>query len=250
MTNERVRREDPSRTEPMREWRQLFRGPESQGNESEASHHNGGSQRPWESAITDAVNLGYRIIEEQMNQGKRVAEQISTRTYTTNSIGDDASELVRRLLRFYTDIGSTCLEFVDSVSRSTVFQGNLREWVDGGLGRGNNNTSEMTSQPATNGHGDIPIDIASAQPVRIALDLNGTPDRSNLHIGPLKSLDGCKPELARILFDYSSGLREPILRVRIPSTQPADTYTGVIIDTRSKRAVGNLSIEICTDSSE
>jgi hypothetical protein len=231
MTKERLRRTDPPRTDPIRDWEQLFRRPDptasdvnGAGNGADAQQQNGANGHAWDDAVTHAVKLGYRIVEDQIDQGKRVAEQLSERSYTSNSVGGDVSEFLRRLLQFYTDMGASCFEFIDSLTRSSEFTDNVLDWVDEGLsGTAAADAGDAGRQHA---HRQIAIDIQSDRPARV------------------HGLEASNPPLTDIEFVYEDDASEPVLRIRVPDGQPADTYTGVVVDTSTNQPRGTLSVRI------
>jgi hypothetical protein len=249
MTKERLRRTDPPRTDPIRDWEQLFRRPDptasdvnGAGNGADAQQQNGANGHAWDDAVTHAVKLGYRIVEDQIDQGKRVAEQLSERSYTSNSVGGDVSEFLRRLLQFYTDMGASCFEFIDSLTRSSEFTDNVRDWVDEGLsGTAAADAGDAGRQHA---HRQIAIDIQSDRPARVSLDVSDAGPAGQLGIHGLHGLEASNPPLTDIEFVYEDDASEPVLRIRVPDGQPADTYTGVVVDTSTNQPRGTLSVRI------
>ncbi len=249
MTKERLRRTDPPRSEPIRDWEQLFRQPEPDSPQkdeatdgAEAAEKNGANDHAWDDVVTHAVKLGYQIIEDQISQGKRVAEQVSDRSYTSNSIGGDVSEFVRRLLQFYTDIGATCFDFIDALTRSTEFTDNVRGWVDEGLTNSSGKEPDLATEAAS--YQNVPIEVVSEQPARVSLDLAGIARNCRLGVHGLYALDPSNPPLRDIEFNYGVAEHQPTLRIRIPQGQPADTYTGAIIDADTNQPRGTLSVVI------
>lgn len=259
MNKERLRKENPSRSEPIREWQRMLReagvNRSADGDGSNGSSHSGGNgahEKSWDDAVTDAVSVGYQVIEEQIAQGKRVAEEISKRSYTTNSIGGDVSELVQRLLRFYTDIGSTCFELIDSVSHSTVFQDSMRGFGDKESANAAQEPpagGQQSSSQQTNAQANVPVDVVSESPARITLDINGPINGCKLGVHGLFALDSAKPPLRETRFHYTSTDAQPTLRVRIPPGQAPDTYTGVVIDTNNNQPRGTLTVQISDEES-
>jgi hypothetical protein len=249
MKNERLRRKDPSRTQPIRGWGQLFRQPSADpatGNGSSDPSGAPDEDKSINEAVAEAVDLGYRIIEEQINHGKRVAEQVSTRKYTSNSVGDDASEMVRRLLQFYTDFGSICFDMIETFSRSSILSDGVRNLMN----RGPTGEQDAAEKPINGsaGLGTLPLDVQSARPARVELDLEGLPNGCRLGVHALCALDPEKPPLRDICFLYDDHPERPTLKVRVPADQPTDVYTGVVIDTASNLARGTISIRIGDDT--
>ena len=247
MTKERLRRTDPDRSEPIRDWEQLFRHPEQQppeinGNGQDKSGENGSDGPAWDDAVTHAVKLGYRIIEDQISQGKRVAEQFSEKPRSNHSVGGDVSDFIRRLLQFYTDIGATCFDFMESLTRSKEFNDNIRGWVDEGLTGG---APIKANNDATSGdHHNIPVEVQCEHSVRVSLQLTEEAKGSRLGVPGLFGLDPSHGALQDIEFNYEPGQQWPTLIVRIGKEQEADTYTGAVVDTATNEPRGTLSVYI------
>lgn len=249
MTKERLRRSDPPRSEPIRDWEQLFRQPQSDnagkndtGNGEDRSAQNGVNGRGIEDAVTNAVKLGYRIVEEQIRQGKRAAEQVAERPQATSSIGGDVAEFVRRLLQFYTDIGATCFEFIDSLTRNKGFTDNVRGWLDEGLARAEQLQSANNHQ--ADSYQNLPIDVQSTHPTRVALQLSGPATGCQLGVHGLYGLDSSNPPLRAVTFRYATPDEPPTLCIRIPQDQPADSYTGAVVDMGTNQPRGTLNVTI------
>lgn len=249
MTSERLRRKDPARTEPNRSWGQLFRQSSADSAfETDSSGANGASSddKSINEAVSEAVDLGYKIIEEQISHGKRVAEQVSSRNYTSNSVGDDASEVVRRLLQFYTDFGSICFDMIETISRSSILSDGVQNLMNP-----KSAAAEGAGEKPINGSagfGNLPLDVQSARPARVEINLDGVPNDCSLGVHALCALDPEKPPLRDIAFLYDDHSERPTLKVRVPADQPSDVYTGVVIDTATNLARGTISIRIGDDT--
>jgi len=261
MTTNRTRREDPTRTEPYRQWEQLLKtgkrpgaanGAGNGANNGATANGDAGQQHAnghsaglgvgaIDKTITDAVKLGYKIIEEQIDQGKRVAAELSGRSYSTNSIATDTTDFVKRLLRFYSDIGASCFEFIETLSRNVPV---------GSAGRAAPQPPAGNPAPPVNGFGsaaasrNVPIEVAADVPTRVSLDLMGPVGQRSLAVHGLHALDPATAPLRDIAFGGGSPTDTPTLYVRVPSGQPEGSYTGVVVDADTNQAYGTLSIRI------
>ncbi|MEJ2273019.1 MAG: hypothetical protein P8Y01_00340 [Woeseiaceae bacterium] len=245
MKSERLRRKDPARTEPNRNWGQLFRQPSADsafGTDPSGANGASSDDKSVNEAVSEAVDLGYKIIEEQISHGKRVAEQVSTRNYTSNSVGDDASEVVRRLLQFYTDFGSICFDMIETFSRSSIFSESVQNLMNRESAVADGAGDKPVSGSA--GFSCLPLDVQSTRPARVELDLDGLSKGCSLGVHALYALDPDKPALRDIAFLYDDHSARPTLKIRVPADQPTDVYTGVVIDTATNLARGTISIRI------
>jgi hypothetical protein len=240
----RHRREDPVRTAPIRNWKTLFRRPDSWGSdeldEGGEAHTPSNGERSWDNVVSHSVQLGYKIIEEQIQQGRRVAEQVRERSYGTGELGNDASELVERILHFYTDLGSLCFELIETLAHNRIlngeaFRGRGAKAPGNGLGG---------SHESASGQHSVSIEIVSGTPTQVTLNLNETPNGSLLAAHDLHALDAGKPPLRDIVFERGDGDGPPILKISIPTEQPPDIYSGAVIDKDTNLPVGTLCIRV------
>ena len=245
----RLQREDPARTRPIRNWGTLFRRSDSRGPEvdKDSKYEDSTNRgRSWDDVVSNAVERGYKVIEEQIRQGQRVAQQLTDRSYGPRAMGGDATELVERVLGFYTDLGALWFDLIDSMMRNPILSGDVmrspppsREMsAPGASGNG----------AAANGHSGIPIEIASASPTRVTLNISAPPNGCRLGVHELCALDKAKPPLTDIHFD--NGAECPTLRISIPQRQPPDTYSGTVIDTDTNEPLGTLCILIRGDGAD
>ncbi len=260
MNKRRLRREDADRTEPLRNWQQLFRTSESwpdsgdgepleggarssaehDGADSTRSHANNEGQRDprKDSAVSDAVGLGYRVIEDQIRQGRRVAEQLTGRVRGGGLGGDGVGDLIQDVLRFYTDLGNICFELLGSVVRNTA------PGAEKSRPSGQQSRAAAGNHAAADGRHTYNFEIVCAQPTKISLDVRACVNGTVLAAHALQALDADKPPLTDISFAPGDAEEGPSLRIRIPEGQPPDVYTGVVIDRDTNQPQGTLSVRI------
>jgi hypothetical protein len=215
----------------------------------ERGARNGVGARTLDGTIADAVKLGYQIIEEQIEQGKKVASQLSASSYSANSLGGDTADFLGRLLRFYSDIGSTCFEFIETLSRSVPGVSAARSRPGNTMQQSSASFDGMArpERPAKNADGaaDVAMEIASAVPVRVALNVAQTAMHRRLGVHGLFALNSSIPPLQDVEFRREGFADAPTLVVRIPDGQPAGTYTGAVIDFENNEALGTVTVHIC-----
>jgi hypothetical protein len=270
---ERMRRADPARTEPIRHFDQLFQqsetggfdarhtggdgapGPDTDGTgdrraggtngAGEADGHargqfGGAGGRAFDDAVTEAVRMGYRIIDEHITQGQRVAEEIAGGDYSSSAAGGDAAEFARRALQLYADFGATCFDFVESLSGKGELQNALRDWL-AALPLGAASARAPAPGPSAS---PLPIEIASVKPARVSLELSPAAANAELAVPGLYSVDPARPPLRDVRFIAAAPGVEASLSIRVPADQPADTYAGAVIDLATREPCGTLSIQI------
>ena len=218
---ERLRRPQPERTAPIRNFSTLFKEP-NRRSQAEAG----------DDAVVTGVKLGYSVIEDQIRQGQRVAQQLNERLYGGEPGNKDVGDIYQRLLRFSSDLGSLYLELLDTVAKSTRVDELFRP-----------RNTEKSPESQAGETANIAIALESARPVEVTFNVWSIQTKGKLHPQPLRALDAALDPLTEIRFEYADG--EPVrLRVSVPSGQAPGTYTGLIVDSETNDAKGSLSVRI------
>jgi len=208
----------------------------------DAAGRNGASGSQADDVVSHAVNLGYRIIEEHIDQGEWVAEQLSSQSSDSRTPGGDTSDFVQRLLRFYADVGLVCFEFIETLSRNTVLQDSVRGFMDDGFAPSGADAGGAAEQSAA--HRNVPVDMVSENPACVALELSAPLNGCALGVHGLFALDPSRPPLQDIGFHSDGTEAVTTLKIRIPPGQPTGTYTGAVIDAATNQPRGTLTVHI------
>jgi len=229
---ERLRRDDPERTRPIRSWFNLYRRSDSWDLRDPGASAAGVADS-WNEVVAHGVDLGYRVIEEQIAQGRRVAEQVGRRSYDSNAMGNDFREVNERMGRYYGDLMGLWLEFMTSLA------GAFAPWAPAPPP-----AAAPSATPAASGGGaGIMLDVVSARPTQVTLDLHpGTPPLG-LHCQALRALEEGKPPLTEVAIERDLNGR-PILLVRVPEAQPPGVYVGAVVDRVTGQSRGTLSVQV------
>ena len=197
------------------------------------------NKRPVEGVAAEAVELGYKVIEEQIRQGQKIADQITGRMSGSDSgsPGDVPPALLDRMMTFYSDLGALWFEMIESVANNPSFSD-----LAGGLGAGRPNGK-------SNGHGGgaaLPLEIQSQRPVdvKVNVDLGKLAPGGAPTVIELRTLDPQIDAIRDIRFDERNDDWSPILRIRVADSQPAGTYSGVVIDSSTNEPIGTLCLRV------
>jgi hypothetical protein len=237
----RLTREDPDRSGPIRSWDTLFRPSDASAEPAEAPPQTDEreSAPSWNETANRAVERGYQVIEEQIRQGQRIAEKFRSRAYDAQDAGDEVSQLVERSLRFYTDVGAMWFELVESLLRNPVMS--PTEIYRRQAAAGADARTEKGSRASHSTERDLDIEVSSRKPVRVTVDMSAPVDDA-LVVQALRALDAAKPPITGVRFERAPG--RPVLRIDVAPEQPADAYTGAIIDTRTNLPTGVLCVSV------
>jgi hypothetical protein len=210
--------------------------------------NNGAGNHSTDDVVTRGVELGYRVIEEYLRQGQRVAQQINGRSYSIGRAGADLQELVERVFRDSTDLLSLWVGFVSSLAANSELTGTFsRAWQPSPF----EPPQKGTSAYAASSNGGPPhqgtavsIEVVSSRPVQVTLDLYPQSAGLSLMTPGLHAMNVQMPPLTDITFEISSDAGVPRLRVRVPEGQPPDVYTGVVVDRNTGLPRGTLSVRV------
>jgi hypothetical protein len=247
----RLRREDPVRTDPIRDWATLYRRSDSWGTHDSATDQEPAKDRVQDDSpndmVTRGVELGYRVVEEHIRQGQRVAQQINNRSYSLGKVGNDVQELAERIFRDSTDLLSLWFGMVNSlVGNPDLVRSFSRSWQPRPESQNNGtSTNGVSPNPGPTNRGAIvSIEIVSHSPVHVTLDLYPQSEGLSLVTDGLRARDPQKPPLTDISFEPSSDKARSSLRIRVPEGQPPDVYTGVVVERNTGLPRGTLSVRI------
>ncbi|HSP99393.1 MAG TPA: hypothetical protein VL049_19395 [Candidatus Dormibacteraeota bacterium] len=233
---EHLRRKDAVRTSPYRNWSTLFRpaDPCAAGDRHAASENGSGAaaSESWSDVVSRGVDLGYKVIDEQIRQGQRVAEQIGSQSYGPWAMGGDAQELGERLLRSTTDAMALWFELLTGVfGRADLLRPFAREATAPG--------HAPVAVPTA-----VSVEVASARPARVTLELQPNCAAHPLAAFELRALDASKPPLSDVAFDADPSGKLVSVRVHVPDGQAPGVYSGVVVDRESGQPRGTLSVRV------
>lgn len=250
---QRQRRQDPERTGPVRNWGTLFKSSRSgaplMGADDTGNREQG--EATWDSAVSRAVEMGYKVIEDQITQGRQIAEQLSRGAFNTgpdDAFGPDgqhtpANDLIERLMHFYSDMGSLCFEMLETVTSNPAFADLLRGGMAAGAARPGTATRTQDSGSHTEA---VTIEILATQPTgaRATLEWVQPPTGRMLAVAQLSTLPPQPATLTGIEYVAATDDWQALLRIPIPPGQPPGNYSGVVVDASTNQPCATLSLMI------
>lgn len=242
---QRLRREPLRRTQPKRHFSKLFdqtgQGGETMGSTDNKSNGAGdydhsrddgyqNASSNWSETVAQSVNLGYRVIEEQIRQGQGVAGKLNSQAYEFGKVGGDVQEMFKRMAQSYTELMTLSVGLMDSVSRD----------FGSTLGR----TVGSASQPHRSTTQDdihVSVRLSSEAPAQVSLNLNTA--QGELFVEGLRDRDPEKPAISAVEFSRAPD-NSLLISVMIEKGQPAGVYHGAVTDLATDRSVGTLSVQL------
>jgi len=175
------------------------------------------------------------VIEKYITEGRRTAEGFSNQPYTNPAANGNLQNILERMLRFQAEILPLWIETLATLVKIDPSRTGYGAAPDAWPRRnGGRNTETMAAS----------IEVVSLRPVQVSVELRPNSEAQSLVALALNAVDSRKPALTDISF-VSDEVQAPIkLRIRIPESQPAGTYSGVIVNRDSGETRGTLSIRI------
>jgi hypothetical protein len=223
---DRIKRPEPSRTQPFRNLSTLLGAPPHRNGEGGARAREQTASGSIGEAVSRSVALGYRVVDEYIRQGQRAAQRLNDRSLGPETITRDVQDLTTRMAQYASDFLGVWFEVIEL---ATV----------GGNGHRNGNHADTppVAPPIPRPLRDtaaertrVRIAVASAQPAEVALDLAPDADRRTLVVHALRAVDPDKPRLADVRLVAGEPGEPLTLHVKVPDGHPAGVYNGLIID--------------------
>jgi hypothetical protein len=239
---QRLRRQKPSRIEPMRDWSNLYRAADSWEKpeaspeaDSTAENVRNGAD---DSAVEHGVHAGYRVVDEhirQIREGQWIAGEINHGPYDTRGIGDDVLDIFERLYRYSRDLMPLWSDLAGFLARGPRLLRDLA--LNGG-------EDFETRSNGDGGATSIAVEVSSRRRTRVCIDLRTDATILALAVRGLYAIDPAKPPLTEACFVRANGDEGVTLQLHVNDDQPAGVYSGVIVELESGMPRGTLSVTI------
>lgn len=273
--SDRPTRAQPERSRPNREFSNILN--QNTGSTSNGTDNAQASGENWTDTVGYGVKLGYRVIEEQIRQGQRIAQQVNSGSYGMGSMNNDVQELAQSIQRYCEDSAQLYLKLMGSMTsdltgRATgngdaagpwnapvgeimeTFLGNLGKFTSpesytGATGFQPNAGSAGGFNQQTNGHAahrpvqpytSIQLQVHSTKPVEINVNLQSAADK--FEVDRLHEQDASLPAVTNVILALSE--QTLTVSVTIDDDQPDGNYNGIVYDAGSRSHCGTMSIRI------
>jgi hypothetical protein len=219
----RRRRPKPARTRPVRDASTLFKGGDPAA-ESAAGIAD---------AVSQSVRLGYGVIKEQIERGRRTAWQFGGQNTQQEGAAGELNDIGRRILEFSSDFGALYIDLMEAMAR-----------LPSAAHRGHASSAQASSgTPGASGT-SLEVEIDARRPSRVAIDLEPGAALAELAVRALLGADENAAPLTRISLDKGTEGGPLVLRVVVPDDQASGVYTGVVVDRSTNAPRGTLSVTL------
>jgi hypothetical protein len=229
---ERRRRSPPSREGPNRA---VLPGADEAtiAPDAPASASAAGREPP-DAVVDQAVAAAYRVVEQNVEQGRRAAERLRAAAQEAHGPAPNAREAAGRLLHITRDLGAAWVDLLAAMLREPEVKA-LVERV----------TLHDRQRPPPAGYtapASLIQRVRSRKPLEVTLSAMPPLDAPPATAG-LLALDATSAPLRDIRFalEPAGGLE---LQITVPDDQPADVYTGTVVDGASRLPIGALTVRV------
>jgi len=246
--DERLHRKDPERTAPIRSLADYLARTNTRTRDDASSNgtcSDGTAHANASSGHDDGVGLAYRVIDKHINDGRRSAEALNGQPYNSRATTDRVQEVIERTIRYSTELLPLWIEALTTAIR--VDPPRMPSPMPSSFGASPppiwDGNGHEASSASSEGSTAIAIEMISTQPVTVSIDLRENSERMPLVTLGLRALERDKPELSEIEIasNGESGIK---LRIRVPASHPAGTYSGVIVNQETGESRGTLTVRV------
>jgi hypothetical protein len=260
MPPSRIKKPELERSRPIRTFDGLFGRSRPQG--ASGGNASRGDGSPGGSTVTNAVDLGYRIIDEYMRQGQAFARSAWSPGPAGDPLDVEPQQLAERMYQYASDFAGTWVEYVQAMMARAPSPfappgptappppgANI-----GGFDIGHDDSSPQGSvarEPRTDEETGRPtaprvsIDLASKRRTEITVDLRPGFARTPMFAHDLRARDSSIPRISGIAVNVDPSEDVVTIRIRVPDDQPPAVYSGLLVDEATNLPRGTVSIRIC-----
>jgi hypothetical protein len=260
--SERLRRPEIGRTDPVRKWETLFGPPADDAGPPDPPR--GSTEKEATNPITRGVELGYRVMDEYVRQGARVAGLRGGSATSSGTTGTGLPQLTERMFQYASDFASVWLEAMGVMMRNGGAAGEGPAPVasngaaaaavadppgDPRPASANGRSAHQETSPRNgtslrNGTISLAVEVASRRPVQASIDLRPGSIDGPMVVQDLRSRDPRRPRLKGIVLEAAPGGKQLTLRLKVANRHPAGEYVGAIVDQSTGVTRGTLTVTI------
>jgi len=236
---ERRKRPSLDRTKPVRSWTPASGATASAAPPAATTGSDDAKPRPrFEDAVARSVELGYRVVDDYIQQGQRAAQRLSEGRLSAEVLTSEVNDLGGRIARYASDFFGAWVELLELAAVGSAARQSA--------GNGPAAPEPPPAPPPTRkpSNGGLRVAVVASRPVEVALDLRGERVTGTLRVHELRAADPKKPRLSDVKIVSDGPDATPILRVRVPDEHPEGTYEGLLIDEGTNRPVGNVRLVV------
>lgn len=227
----RAKKPIPERTGPIRD------GWTPPGLAGAKGHHTGGHEDVGE-AVAEAVRAGYRVIGENLRQGRAAADRMAAGRYEIADAPEELTVLGNRLVQLGRELSTVWFDLVGAVLRDPGLKDVLKPL------HAKAPVHAPAAAPAATGPMLSVVFLGSERARAKAVPMQVAERPSSLVTAGFHALGTGQPPITQVRFTVSGDGEGIVALVEVPEHQPAGHYSGTVCDAASGEPVAALTIEI------
>jgi hypothetical protein len=258
-TNDRRRRPPVERTHPVRSWAALLDGGARRASEADAPASDPAGRVTH--AVSKSVEIGYRVIDDYLQQGQRVARRLSDGSSGAEIWATEIQDLGVRMARYASDFMAAWMELLELTARGgggaprpaarPETAGPSASPPAPAAHRSPGATSPAGPAPAAEPGARVRVAVRSRLPIEVDVDYR--PERVGgpaVRAHALRAFEPEKPRIEGVSFRPQTAAEPATLFVHVPDDQPAGSYEGLLVDEATNRPVGSVRVDVIAPADE
>jgi len=233
MNDERAHRPKPARKDPFRTIAGMWRAAGSAADDVADDDAPGDG-----SFVDEGVRAAYTVLDAYLRQGRRVARSIGQYSLPMMTNRWRSGGRQTRLIRLTSELTANWFELLGLITEGFL------PLLDPGFEPDESAEPAAAPEPPAGAPArtSVTYDIASSRPVLVRLDFQPGKATSRLTCHGLRSVEAGHAPIAATFVARDE--HDVVVTIRVPEHQPAGLYTDVVLDSRTGRIVGTISLEL------
>ena len=237
-SSQRLHRTVPDRDRPHRAVRSDAASPAARGQPAPTTTIHNPSSDAAPSVVTRAVETAYRIVGDNVQEGRLAAERLHAAARPPEQEPPSAKAVANRLMHMYRELAITSGDLVAALLRES----DARALVD--QISGHNRHAPGHGAGVAAGAVSITQRVRSRKPVEVTLSsLSALRPGMALAVAGLHALTPASTPISGIVLVVGADGRLEV-DITVPDDQAADVYCGTVVDVCSRQPLGSLTVRV------
>ena len=186
--------------------------------------------------VADAVRAGYRVIGENLRQGRAAADRMAAGRYELTDAPDDLSALGNRLVQLSRELSTVWFDLVGAVLRDPGLKDALKPHPP--------KAASPAHPPEAGGPMLSALFLGTDRARARAVPMQVAERPSSLVTAGFHPLGTGQPPITKVTFTVSGDGQGIVALIEMPENQPSGRYTGTVCDASTGEPVAALTIEV------
>jgi hypothetical protein len=195
-----------------------------------------------DSAIAQAVSAAYKVVEQNVEEGRRAAERLRGAGHPDRQAALDARAVAGRLMQMTRELGGAWVDLLVALVNEPDVRALLERLTPHDRARPGPPVSSPASAPSP--PASLTQRVSSRKPVELTVSpLAPLASDAAPAIAGLFALDPVRAGITGVTVARRAdgGLE---LALAVPDDQPADTYWGTLVDLTSRQPIGTVTVRV------